>query len=73
MFSPYIGNLPPLSPDDERSLCMALYYVYRFPQERIAQFLGHSQSWVSKVCNDPTSPAPDGYKFAITIDGKPCH
>ena len=62
MFSVLTGSVPPLSSDDEQKLCILLYHNYHFSQERIAAFLGRSQSWVSKVCQN---------HFPCTIDDKP--
>ena len=62
MFSILTGSVPPLSSKDEQELCILLYHTYHFSQERIAEFLGRSQSWVSKVCQN---------RFAVTIDGNP--
>ena len=52
MFSVLTGSVPPLSSYDEQELCILLYHNYHFSQERIAAFLGRSQSWVSKVCQN---------------------
>ena len=52
MFSVLTGSVPPLPSEDEKMLCISLYHEYHFSQERIAAFLGRSQSWVSKVCQN---------------------
>ena len=62
MFSVLTGSVPPLSSENEQKLCILLYHEYHFSQERIAAFLGRSQSWVSKVCQN---------RFPVTIDGEP--